>query len=80
MTQPDPALQKLKPLVGAWKLSGHLTGSKEENIKGETSFRWVPGGFFLQQDINLDFMGKHIISREIIGCDPGSNSPWRTAG
>lgn len=69
MPQPDKALKKLEPLVGSWELKGHLTGSNEENITGKTTFTWLVGGFFLQQDINLNFMGMPIVSREIIGYD-----------
>ena len=42
-------------------MEGHLVGSDETNIKGETSFRWLPGGFFLEQHTQLDFMGLEII-------------------
>jgi len=68
--QPDPALKKLQPLVGSWKLKGHLTGSSEENITGHATFKWLEGGFFLQQDIELNFMGLPIKSRELIGYNP----------
>lgn len=64
---PDPALKKLEPLVGSWRLKGHLTGSTEESITGRATFQWLDGGFFLQQDIELDFMGTSIKSRELIG-------------
>jgi len=67
--QPDPALKKLEPLVGSWKLKGHLTGSTEESISGHATFQWLDGGFFLQQDIELDFMGMPIKSRELVGYD-----------
>jgi hypothetical protein len=48
---PDPALRRLD----RWKTEGHLPDSDEEHIlaeiviRGETSFRWLPGGFFLEQ-------------------------------
>jgi len=67
--QPNPALKKLEPLVGKWKLTGHLTGSTEKNITGHATFAWLDGGFFLQQDIELNFMGMSITSRELIGHD-----------
>ena len=70
MPQPDPALKQLEPLVGSWKLKGHLTGSSEENITGEATFEWLPGRYFLQQTIELNFMGMLIQSREIISCHP----------
>lgn len=68
--QPDPALKKLEPLVGTRELKGHLTDSNNENISGRTTFQWLPGGFFLQQDIELNFMGMPIKSHELIGFDP----------
>lgn len=51
-------------------MEGHLVGSDETNIKGETTYRWLPGGFFLEQRISLDFMGMRIESLELIGYDP----------
>ena len=46
LPQPDPALRRLDRLVGRWTMEGNLVGSDEKNIKGETTFRWLPGGFF----------------------------------
>jgi len=74
MPQPDPALQRLNRLVGTWSMEGHLVGSEEENIKGQTTFRWLPGGFFLEQRVTLDFMGMGIESLELIGYDPETNT------
>ena len=67
---PDPALGRLDRFVGTWSMEGNLVGSTEKNIKGETSFRWLPGGFFLEQRFTLDFMGLAIESQELIGYDP----------
>ena len=69
LPQPDPALKKLDRLVGTWSMQGHLVGSEEENIKGTTTFRWVPGGFFMEQLFEMDFMGMKIHSQELIGYD-----------
>lgn len=68
--KPDPALKKLEPLIGSWELTGHLTGSTDENISGQATFQWLEGGFFLQQDITLDFMGMPIVSRELVAYNP----------
>ena len=68
--QPDTALKRLDRLVGTWSMEGHLVGSDETNIRGETTFRWLPGGFFLEQHSQLDFMGLEIDSLELIGYDP----------
>jgi hypothetical protein len=43
--QPDPALRRLDRLVGTWTMEGNLAGSNDKNIRGETTFRWLPGGF-----------------------------------
>jgi hypothetical protein len=69
--QPDPALKRLDPLVGKWTMKGHMVGSDEENIVGEASYEWMPGGFFLRQHVKLDFAGfAQIDSTEMIGYDP----------
>jgi len=68
--QPDPALRRLDRFVGRWSMEGNMVGSDEKNIKGETEFRWLPGGFFLEQHMQLNFMGMEIESLELIGYDP----------
>jgi hypothetical protein len=70
MPAPDPALKALDRFVGTWNMEGHLVGSSENNIKGRATYRWLPGDFFLEQDIELDFMGLEIRSHELIGYDP----------
>jgi hypothetical protein len=68
---PDPALRRLDRLVGTWTLKGHLVGSDEQNIVGEISFHWLEGGFFLQQDVEIQFAGMfEVKARELIGYDP----------
>jgi hypothetical protein len=71
---PDPAMRRLDRFVGTWSLEGHLAGSDERNIRGEATYRWLPGGFFLEQHIRLDFMGLDIDSLELIGYDPESGT------
>ena len=70
MPTPDPALRRLDRFVGTWTMEGHLVGSSEYNIDGRASYRWIPGGFFLEQHVELDFMGMKIDSTELIGYDP----------
>lgn len=71
MPQPDPALKRLDRLVGTWSMKGHLIVSDEENIIGRATFQWLDGGFFMQQDVEIDFAGMmKIKSRELIGYDP----------
>jgi Protein of unknown function (DUF1579) len=74
LPQPDPALKRLERLVGTWSMEGHLVGSDDNNIKGRASYRWLPGGFFLEQHVKLDFMGFDVDSLELIGYDPESGA------
>jgi hypothetical protein len=71
---PDSALKRLDPFVGTWSIEGHLVGSNENNIRGQATYRWRPGGFFLEQNITLDFMGLRIDSLELIGYDPETDT------
>ena len=74
LPQPDPALRRLDRLVGTWTMEGNLVGSDERNIRGQTTFRWLPGGFFLEQRARIDFVGQQIDALELIGYDPETDS------
>jgi hypothetical protein len=71
--KPDPALQRLNRLVGRWNMRGRPLGSDRDSITGTTTFSWLHGNsdtsFFLQQDMEMDYDGTPIKSREIIGYD-----------
>ena len=67
---PDPALQRLEKFVGTWDMKGRTLDSKENNVFGQATFEWLPGRFFLQQRIDLNFIGLNIQSLELIGYDP----------
>jgi hypothetical protein len=51
-------------------MEGHLPDSDDIVIRGETTFRWLSGGFFLEQLFTMDFMGMQLHSLELIGYDP----------
>jgi hypothetical protein len=76
MPTPDPALKRLSRLVGTWKMKGRPLGSDKDSITGTTTFKWLHKkdgkntGFFLQQDMKMDYDGKPIKSHEIIGYNP----------
>jgi hypothetical protein len=72
--QPAPALRRLDRFVGTWSMEGSLVGADDKGIRGETTFRWLPGGFFLEQHVQLDFMGLQIDSLELIGYDPETDT------
>jgi len=67
---PDPALRRLDRFVGTWSMEGHLIGSQDITVRGQTTFRWLPGGFFLEQHNTLNFLGLEIDSLEMLGYDP----------
>lgn len=71
---PDPALASLDRLLGTWSIEGNLVGSDEKTIKGQTTFRWLPGRFFMEQRFSMHFMGMEIESLELIGYDPEANT------
>ena len=79
LPEPDPALKRLDRMVGTWTMEGNLVGSVEKNIKGETTFRWLPGGFFLEQRAHIDFAGIEIDALELIGYDLESDTFPSTA-
>ncbi len=71
---PDPALGRLEPFVGTWSIRGRTLGSTADNVSARTTFEWLPGGFFLKQTFEADFVGMKIQSLEIIGYDPSSDT------
>jgi hypothetical protein len=75
MPTPDPSLKHLDKLVGTWSMKGHLVGSDKENIVGKATFHWLEGGFFMQQDVEMDFAGTtRIKSLELIGYDSATKA------
>jgi hypothetical protein len=74
LPQPHPALKRLERFTGCWSMEGHLVGSDETTIRGKASYRWLPGGFFLEQHVELDFMGLQIDSLELVGYDPETDT------
>jgi Protein of unknown function (DUF1579) len=74
MPTPDPALKLLDRFVGTWDMHGRTVGSDVDNVGGRTTFAWLPGGFFLQQRIELDFGGMSIQGLEVIGYDPATGT------
>jgi hypothetical protein len=71
---PNPALRRLDRYVGTWDMTGRTLGSDVDNVKGQTTFEWLPGGFFLQQRFRADFAGYDIQSLEVIWYDPETDT------
>ncbi|GAA1014104.1 hypothetical protein GCM10009556_047020 [Acrocarpospora pleiomorpha] len=68
---PDPAIKALDRLVGAWRVTG--------GTQGTVTYRWLAGGFFLVQDIEMESEGKPIKGVEMIGRERtfGSEEPGK---
>lgn len=58
-TVPSEKLKLLDRLVGTWELSGDSTGT--------VTYRWMDGGFFLIQDIDITVFGDNVKAVEYIG-------------
>jgi hypothetical protein len=56
---PNPDLKSLDVLVGTWKVSGEA--------QGFVTYKWLEGGFFLLQEVDLFHSGHEIKGIEIIG-------------
>lgn len=71
---PNPALKRLDRLVGTWKMKGGPVGSAKDSMTGTFTIKWLHGesgsSLFLQQDMEMNYGGTKIVSREIIGYDP----------
>ena len=57
--KPNPDLKSLDALVGTWKLSGEA--------EGYVTYKWMEGGFFLMQEVDIVHSGHEIKGIEIIG-------------
>jgi hypothetical protein len=71
---PDPGLRRLQRLDGTRPMEGTPVGTDETNSRGKTTFRWLPGGFFLEQRARIDFIGQQIDALELIGYDPETDT------
>jgi hypothetical protein len=57
--RPDAQLKALDRLVGTWRTTG--------GAEGTVTFRWLDGGFFLVQEVELEQYGQRISGVEMIG-------------
>jgi hypothetical protein len=58
-TEPDHALQSLGRLVGTWEVTGEA--------RGQVTYDWLDGSFFLLQQVDLEQYGQRSKGIEIIG-------------
>jgi hypothetical protein len=72
--QPDSKLRLLDRFVGTWDIQGRTLDSAVDDVSGRATFEWLPGGYFLQQRIRLDFAGHSVEGLEVIGYDPATGT------
>jgi hypothetical protein len=56
---PNPDLEGLNRLVGTWNVTG--------GAEGTVTYKWMEGGFFLVQHVDLEQFGQRLKGIEIIG-------------
>lgn len=65
-TGPNVALRDLDVMVGDWELRGQEDDSGAD-IRGRLAFRWMEGGFYLVQHVEIDYAGREVTGTEYIG-------------
>lgn len=55
-------LRSLEPLIGKWTITG-------PEVKGQTKYEWMEGGFFMLQHFDLEYKGERHKGTEYIGFD-----------
>ena len=53
-------LKNFDKLIGTWKLTGDATG--------QITFKWLEGGRFIMQEVDIEYGGRNIKGIEMIGC------------
>lgn len=70
-SQPHLALKALEVMVGTWDLAGRDFNTNAE-IRGQSRFEWLEGGFFLVHRFHFDYAGRAFTGIEYIGYDEKS--------
>jgi hypothetical protein len=60
----NPDLKSLDRLVGTWKISDP---SGKGEIRGQVTYEWMEGGFFLMQTFDFVHSGRKVKGIEVIG-------------
>lgn len=63
--KPNPALQKLSPLVGEWTVQGKMELATE--VKGKITYEYLPGNFFFVSKSDIDMGGAKLQGMEVVG-------------
>jgi hypothetical protein len=71
--EPNAALKRLDVMVGRWDLGGREAGS-DGDVNGRLSFEWMDGGFYLVQQVEVDYAGRKVDGVEYVGYDEASES------
>ncbi|MCG3042071.1 hypothetical protein ACLIYM_16780 [Streptomyces fenghuangensis] len=57
--RPDERIRALDRLTGSWRVTG--------GAEGTVVYRWMEGGFFLLQEVELEQYGQRVTGLEVIG-------------
>jgi len=71
LAKPNPALKALEVMVGTWDLKGRDFTTREE-IRGQSTFAWLEGGFFLVHRFSIAYADRTFTGVEYIGYDEKS--------
>lgn len=71
VAKPNPALKPSDVMVGVWDLQGRDFTTKEE-IRGQSTFAWLEGGFFLVHRFSISYADRTFAGVEYIGYDEKS--------
>ena len=70
---PYPILKSLETLLGTWEVSGDF-------VTGKISFRWLDGGYFLIQAVDIKHGTRVIKGLEYIGYDEDTKTLFSLYG
>ena len=72
IAKPHPALNALEIMVGTWDLQRRDFNTNAE-IRGQSTFKWLEGGFFLVHRFSFDYAERKFTGVEYIGYDQKSD-------
>ncbi len=75
-TEPHPALKRLQPLIGTWRITGRTLGASQDDVRGQVVIAWIAGGQFQEQRGEIEIVATALKVRavEVIGYDPKTDT------
>ncbi len=74
--EPHPALKRLQPLIGTWRITGRTLGASQDDVRGQVEITWIVGGQFQEQRGEMEIVptGLKVRALEVIGYDPKTDT------